>query len=351
MRRLTGLVLGALFAAAAFAGSATAQGFPETRLRVIGGLANVTQYVRYEEPFWNHRLPELTRGAVRAQIAPFDRSGIRGPELFQLVRLGVAPFATVLLAQMSADEPEFSAVDLPGLSPDMAALRANVAAYRPRIEGALRERYGVEVLAIYAYPAQVVFCVRPFQTLADLRGRRIRTSAAPQAGFVEALGGIPVVIPFAAIVENVRGGVVDCAITGTMSGNTIGLHEVTSHVSGLALSWGIAVFLANGDAWRGLAEPVRALLRRELAQLEAAIWESAERETGEGLTCNAGRPECASGRRGRMTVVEPTPADARLLRDVFRDSVLPRWVDLCGADCARAWNGTLGRLTGIPARE
>lgn len=348
MFRTAILALGAVVAAMASAG---AQTYPETRLRVIGGLANITQYVRYEEPFWTRRLPELTRGAVRAQIAPFDRSGIRGPELFQLVRLGVAPFATVLLSQVTGDDPEFGAVDLPGLSPDMDALRTNVAAFRPRIEAALRERYGVELLAVYAYPAQVVFCVRPFQSLADLRGRRIRTSAAPQAVFVEALGGIPVVIPFAAIVENVRGGVVDCAITGTMSGNTIGLHEVTSHVGGLAISWGIGVFVANGDAWRGLPDSVRALLRRELATLETEIWDSAGMETGEGLACNAGRPECGSGRRGRMTVVPPTQADARLLRDVFRDSVLPRWVDLCGTECARAWNATLGSATGIPARE
>ncbi|MFM7347294.1 MAG: TRAP transporter substrate-binding protein [Tagaea sp.] len=350
MRRLTALFLGAV-CAAILAAPAAAQSYPDTRLRVIGGLANVTQYVRYEEPFWTQRLPELTRGAVRAQIGPFDRSGIRAPELFQLVRLGVAPFATVLLSQMTGDEPEFGAVDLPGLSPDMTALRANVAAYRPHIERAMRERYGLEVLAVYAYPAQVVFCVRPFQSLADLRGRRIRTSAAPQAVFVEALGATPVVIPFAAIVDNVRGGVVDCAITGTMSGNAIGLHEATSHVSGLALSWGIGVFLANGDAWRGLAEPVRALLKTELAKLEVEIWESAARETGEGLACNAGKPECAGGRRGRMTVVEPAAGDARLLRDVFRDSVLPRWVDLCGAECARTWNGTIGAVTGIPARE
>lgn len=350
MRRLATFLAGAILTGG-FAVPAAAQNYPETRLRVIGGLANVTQYVRYEEPFWTRRLPELTRGAVRAQIAPFDRSGIRAPELFQLVRLGVAPFATVLLTQMTADDPEFGAVDLPGLSPDMTALRANVAAYRPHIERAMRERYGLETLAVYAYPAQVVFCVRPFQTLSDLRGRRIRTSAAPQAAFVEALGGLPVVLPFAAIVENVRGGVVDCAITGTMSGNIIGLHEVTGHVSGLALSWGIGLFLANGDAWRGLAEPVRALLKTELAKLEGEIWESAARETGEGLACNAGRPECASGRRGRMTVVEPTPADVRLTRDVFRDHVLPRWIDLCGAECARIWNGTIGAVTGIPARE
>jgi TRAP-type C4-dicarboxylate transport system substrate-binding protein len=348
MLQLVGMALSVLLSAAA---PAVAQNYPETRLRVIGGLASVTQYVRHEEPFWTRRLPELTRGAVRAQIAPFDRSGIRATELFQLVRLGVAPFATVLLAQMVGDEPEFGAIDLPGLNPDMASLRSSVAAFRPRIERAMRERYGIELLAVYAYPAQVLFCVRPFQTLADLHGRRIRTAAAAQANFVEALGAVPVVIPFAATVENVRGGVVDCAITGTMSGNSVGLHEVTSHVSGMAISWGIGVFLANGDAWRGLAEPVRALLGRELPRLEAEIWESAERETGEGLACNAGASECVAGRRGRMTVVPPTAADTRQMREVFRDSVLPRWVDLCGAECARAWNATLAPTTGIAARE
>lgn len=351
MRRFIRMTLCAVAAAASFAGAATGQTYPETRLRVIGGLANVTQYVRHEEPFWTGRLPELTRGAVRAEIAPFDRSGIRFQELFQLVRLGVAPFATVLVAQIIGEDPEFSAIDLPGLNPDMATLRANLAAYRGHLERTMRARYGLETLAVYAYPAQVVFCVRPFQSLADLRGRRVRASGPTQASLVEALGGVPVVIPFAAIVENVRGGVVDCAITGTMSGNIIGLHEITSHVSAAAISWGIGLFLANGETWRGLPGTVRELLRVELGRLEAEIWESADRETGAGLACNAGAADCAGGRRGRMTVVPAGAADSARLHDAFRTAILPRWVDLCGAECVAAWNATLARPTGIVARE
>src|SRR5689334_12477494 len=83
------------------------------RLKVAGGLADVSQYVRHEEPFWTRRVPEITGGRVRAEIAPFDRSGIRGQEMLQLIRLGVIPFGDVLLGLAAAEDPELNAIDLP----------------------------------------------------------------------------------------------------------------------------------------------------------------------------------------------------------------------------------------------
>ena len=88
----------------------------------------MSQYVRYEEPFWRRRIGDLTGGRVVAEIAPFDRSGIRGQEMLQLMRLGVVPFGTALLAVVASEEPELNAVDLPALSPDIATLRSPPAA-------------------------------------------------------------------------------------------------------------------------------------------------------------------------------------------------------------------------------
>ena len=158
---------------------------------------------------------------------PFDRSGIRGQEMLQLMRLGVVPFGTILLALASADEPELNALDLPMLNPDIATLRRTVTLWRPRIETLLRERYGIRLLAVYTYPAQVMFCQQAFTGLGDLAGRRVRVSSVGQSELIEALGATPVVTPFAEIVPAIRGGVVQCAITGTLSGNAIGVHEVT----------------------------------------------------------------------------------------------------------------------------
>lgn len=320
------------------------------RLRIVGGLGGVSQYVRYEEPFWRRRIPEVTGGRVLPEIAPFDRSGIRGPEMLQLIRLGVVPFGNAPLALASAEEPEVNAADLPGINPDIAALRRAVDLYRPHLEALLAERYGIELLALYTYPAQVVFCRRPFGGLADLAGRRIRTSSVAQSELVAAIGGIPIVIAFAETVAAIRSGVVECAITGTLTGNAVGLHEVTSHVHAMAINWGLSVFGANRAAWAGLPRDLRDLLRRELAELEHAIWDAAEHETRDGLACNAGRAECQAGRRGRMTVVPVTPADDARRQRLVSEAVLPRWVQRCGMECANAWNARLGPALGILAQ-
>jgi len=323
---------------------------PPQRLRIVGGLAGVNQYTRHEEPFWSRTLPRLTQGQVTAEIVPFDRAGIRSQEMLRLVQLGAVPFGTALLSAVAAQEPEVAAPDLAGLNPDLPSLRRSIEAFRPHLVTLLRERHGIELLAVYVYPAQVTFCTRPLGSLADLAGRRVRVSAATQSDWVAALGGLPVQTPFAETVANVRNGNIDCAITGTMSGNTIGLHEVTSHLQTTPVTWGLAAFVANGAAWTSLPKNLQALLRKELHRLEQAISDEAARETGEGIACNVGVGACTSGRPGRMTEVRETAADQARRRELLVKQVLPGWIHRCGPQCASVWNRTVGPTVGIELR-
>jgi TRAP-type C4-dicarboxylate transport system substrate-binding protein len=352
MTRCKNILLATLAAAAALVspGTAWSQAEAVKRLRIVGGLAGVNQYTRQEEPFWTQELPKLTGGKVTAEIVPFDRAGIRGQEMLRLMQLGVVPYGTALLGLTAAQEPLFAAPDLAGLSPDMKTARRTVAAFRPYLEKTLRERYGIELLAVYAYPAQVIFCNKPFTSLADLAGRRTRTSSPPQADLVEALGGVPVQTGFAEIMANMKSGNIECAITGTMSGNTIGLHEATTHIHSMAINWGLSIFGANLAAWNSLSPEVRTTLRRELPKLEQAIWAEAERETGEGIACNVGTAACTEGRKGRMVEVKPAPTDDARRRTIFVGTVLSRWVHRCGAHCAEVWNQTIGPVSGFEAK-
>ncbi len=317
---------------------ARAQNPAPLKLRVVGGLAALNQYTGHEVPFWTRDLPRLSGGRYSAEIVPFDRAGIRGQELLSMVRLGTVPFGTLLVSVSSPKDAEIAAPDLAGLNPDIAAMRRSVAAFRPRLQALLRERHGAELLAVYVYPAQVLFCNAPLGSLGGLRGRKVRTSSVTQADWVEALGGKPVNVPFAELVPNMRAGNMDCAITGTMSGNTIGLHEITTHLHAMAINWGMSVFVAHGATWRSLPEDLRSLLQRELPKLEAAIWDEAARETEEGIACNVGENGCKRGKPGTMTVVRPGPADELLRRDLLTQTVLPRWLQRCGPNCAASWN-------------
>jgi TRAP-type C4-dicarboxylate transport system substrate-binding protein len=307
-------------------------------LRVVSRLSVARRYLDHEVPFWTKRVPQLTNGRVQAEIVPFDGSGIPEQAMLHLLRLGVIAFGTVPLGLASANEPELNAIDLPALNPDLATLRGTVAQWRPYFETLLRERYGVELLAVYTDAAQVVFCRDPFTSLDDLAGRRVRTSSVSQSDLVTALRGMPVVIPFAEMAGAVRQGVVDCAITGALSGNRVGLHAVTTHVSRQGISWAVSIFAANRAAWLALPEGVQARLREGLAKLQEEIWAAAAQTTEDGLACNAGLPACRDGRRGRMTVVEEYwVSEARRLQ-LLGEAMLPKWVARCGPACATAWN-------------
>lgn len=312
------------------------------RLRVVGGLGGISPYTRFEQPFWTTELPRLSGGRLSADIVPFDRAGIPGVEMLRLLQLGVVPFGTALMSSFAALYPQYTAVDLPGLSGDIASLRTAAAAFRPYLEQALRQEQGVEMLALYIYPAQITFCKRPMKGLEDLAGRRVRVSSPAQADFIAALGAEPVVTSFTQQRNSLESGDTECAVTGGMAGNTLGIDTLTHYLHPLPLNWGMAVFGANRAAWNALAPEDRNLLRTELARLEAAIWDSAMRETAEGVACNTGRADCRKGRRGAMTLVPVSDADERQRVEIFRTTVLPRWLRRCAVRCDQIWARTIG---------
>jgi TRAP-type C4-dicarboxylate transport system substrate-binding protein len=266
------------------------------------------------------------------------------------MRVGVVTFGTVLLLQVN--QPELRAIDLPALSPDMASLRKSVAAYRPHLEQILRSRFNVQLLAIYTYPAQEIFCTKELSALSDLAGRKVRTSSFDQSVFVSALGAQPMILPYADTVTAVRSGLVDCAITGTMSGSEIHLADATSFLYPLAINWGLSLFGVNADAWSSLSDNVQRTLTGGIAKLEGDIWAAAERDTATGIACDTGSSACPDGQRSsHMKLAQVTRGDEARRRRLFIETVLPNWISLCGPGCVKTWNDTMAPVVGISASE
>lgn len=329
----------------------TASASEPLRLNIIGGLGGVNQFTKLEEPFWRNEIAGITGGRVIATVHPFDRSGFPGEDMLDLMQTGVVGFGTALLALAAGDDPELNGIDQPGLSPDFQMLRRVNALYRPHLQRILRERYNVELLGIYTYPQQVLFCALPFSSLRDLQGLRIRTSSVSQSEMMSAIGAIPVKMAFAEVAGGLRRGVVDCAITGTLSGNEIGLIDVASHIHPLAISAGLSIFGVNRDLWQSLPPDLQQALQKAVATLEARIWDAAERETVNGLACNIGADTCQGARKGSMTLVPVTEKDASDFRRLFIDHVLPGWLKRCGEPCRIAWNRYVGPDIGMMIQE
>ncbi len=333
----------ALVAAATLCGvgSSTLATEPVT-LKVVGGLGALRQYTALEEPFWRDEIGRISGGRISARVHSYDRSGLRGQDMLQLMRLGVVPFGTASLGLVSGDEPMFSALDLPVLNPDFAALRRTIETFRPKLREILNDTYEIELLGIYSYPAQVIFCSKPFSGLHDLGSRKVRTSSVAQSDVITALGGIPMIVPFADMVDAMRRGTVDCAVTGTLSGYEAGLGEVSTHVHGFAVNWGISFFGANKAAWDNLPNDVRETIRTAVGTLETRIMEAAEADTELGLLCSVGSPRCPLPKRGTLTLVPASVTDEAVRRRLLDDHVLQQWFDRCGQRCELAWKEGLG---------
>lgn len=336
-------------AVATLAGAASAQDLPKMHLKVVGAWGNLTQYKNFEQPFWSKQIPGDSKGAITADITPFNEMGLKGPEIFRLMRLGVIDFGSTVLGYVAGDDPRNEAIDLAGLSPDVETARKVSDAYKPVYDKFYREKFGIQVLGIWPYSAQVLFCKGKIGGLADLKGKKVRVGNRTLAEFVEALGGTGVTLAFSEVVQAMQTGVVDCAITGTLSGNSAKWYEVADTIYALPLGWSQVMHGVNVKRWASLDAKTQSFLKAEIGKLEDSIWKAAAEETQQGYDCNVGKASCTAGTKAKMTLVPVSDADKALLKKTLKDVVVAKWAARCPGDCVPEWNKTVGKVVDITA--
>lgn len=336
--------------AALLALPAQTQELPKTHLKITGGLSNLTAYNDYEKPFWTKTITEKSKGQVTAEIKGFNEMGIKGPELLRLMGSGVIEFGTATLSYFASDNPINEAIDLAGLAPDVKIAREVTNAFEPVLAKLYGQGNAVKLLGISTYPAQVLFCNADIKGLADVKGKKVRTSSRTQADFVEALGGSSVTMAFGEVVPALQNKVVDCAITGSLSGYSAKWYEVSTHLVALPINWNQQIHAVNGKAWAKFSPALQKFLQTEVNGLVNEIWDAAARQTQEGYDCNTGAAACTQPVKGKMTLVVPSAADRELLAKIRAD-VISKWAARCSAQCVKDFNATIGKVVGVTAKK
>lgn len=348
------LVLSTAILATSFSFTAQAQDvvtdLPTTKLTVVGGLSNLTAYTEGERPFWSQTIPQLSDGKITVDIKGYNEIGLKGPEVLRLVQQGTIPIGSATLAYFATDNAINEAIDLAGLAPDIETAKKITDAFIPVYE-AFYDKSNVKLLGMTTYPAQVLFCNGKFAGLADLKGKKVRTSSRTQAEFVQAFGGNSVTIPFGEVVPALQNGVVDCAITGSLSGYSAKWYEVSDHLYTLPVNWNQQLIVANKAYWNKLDPKVQAFLETNIKTLVDNVWAAAADETQQGYDCNSGSEQCDKAVKGEMTLVEPSAEDRELLAKVMAETVIPNWAKRCSADCVANFNEHISPILGIEAKK
>ncbi|MBL6652322.1 MAG: TRAP transporter substrate-binding protein DctP [Reyranella sp.] len=170
------------------------------------------------------------------------------------------------------------------------------------------ESRNTKVLYVRGFTGNTLWTREPVNSAADLKGRKIR-AVASIADALEALGAVPVGIPWAEAVEGMDRGVVDGMSAVPFEASVAaGLHEIGKYGSdaGGTGVYGTWVLAMNMDRWNGLspehqkiiADVAAEALEKGLAMAEETNAASVKTMCAtEGLTVSAFSDEAAAEAR------------------------------------------------------
>jgi TRAP-type C4-dicarboxylate transport system substrate-binding protein len=337
----------ALAAAIGIAATAYAAKLPKTHIKVIGYFSNLAQTNLVEKPFYTKQLEKDSGGQVTVDYNNLDVLGINDYQILHMTQLGVTDFATTDISKMAGEDPVFEGCDLAGITDTIEMARKACDAWRPIMAAHMKNKFQTRLMSLAPNPPIIFWCRNKISSIRDLKGKKVRVFNKTQADFVSAVGGETITMPFPSVVPALQRGVVDCALTGSLSGNMAGWPEVSKYLLPLTVGWSISYEGANMKSWNSWSPPLQHFFTQEFAKLENAMWKIGAEATRQGVDCNIGKGKCTIGKKGHMTLVKLTSADKALRKKLVQSVVLVDWGKRCGKQCAIEWNKTVGKVVGL----
>lgn len=340
------LVIGAV----ALASSAQAQSLPRTQIKGVGENSSIIHSSKLELPLWRETIPQASGGMVTGDVLPADQLGLDNAAVLRLLKQGGMDFGTTDISRLAADDPRFEGCDLAGIALDIKSVRTACNAYRPVIDRLMQQNWNSRLLYIGIAQQQVFWCKPTINTLADLKGKKVRVFNKTMIDLLGGVGATGVSMPFPEVVPGLQLGVIDCGVTGTLSGNTGGWPEVTTNIYPLSLGWAVRFTAVNLDSWKKFDPKVQAFFVEQFAKYEEKVWAMMIDAAAEAANCNTGKDPCTLGKKAKLTIQPIQPADMGRYRQIIETAVLPNFAKRCGAACTKEWNDTVGKALGLVAK-
>lgn len=268
-------------------------------------------------------LEKRTSGRVQLQIFPSSQLGSER-DMHVAVRSGSVDMVLASPGGASVHLKELAVIDAPYLFRDDAHWRAVV--YGPMgkdWEKKIFEQSGVHIVGwFHRGTRHVVSKTKPFNTLADMKGQKIRVADFPPFPQVfKSLGAVPTPIAFNEMYSALQSGIVEGADTPLDTILSMKLYETTKYVN--LISWSYAapgVIVMSDQALKSLSEEDRKALTESLKIGTDAIAEmfiAGDEDVKKQLVANG------------MQMIVPTDIDA--WRKAAAEQAIP--------DLAKAWGG------------
>ncbi len=312
MKRTTGLfaALGMLIATGAVA--QTKWDMPTPYAATNFHTENVVQFAA--------DVDKATAGKLKITVHP-GASLFKANEIKRAVQGGQAQIGEILLSGYSNEDPIFGTDSVPFL----ATSYAEAAKLWKVSKKAVDERFakqGMKVLYAVPWPPQGVYANKPLNSIADMKGLKMRTYNPATSRIAELAGAQPVTIQAAELAQAMATGAVNANITSGATGyDTKAWEQVKYYYDTQAWLPKNVVFVSQ-KAFDALDKPTQEAVLKAAAEAEARGWKTSEEKTAFYL---------GELKKNGMTVAPPSPALAADLKKIG-DTMTGEWIKTAGPD-------------------
>ena len=142
---------------------------------------------------------------------------IKHPEIHRAVKSRQVPIGEVFIGRLGNNDPIFKLDNLPFLATDFDSAERLYSASKPEIEKQLAKD-GLKFLYAAPWPAQDLYSNKTVNSLADLKGLKMRSYSPTTSRLADLMGTTPVNVPFSDIAQAFTTSVIDAMITSPSTG-------------------------------------------------------------------------------------------------------------------------------------
>jgi TRAP-type transport system periplasmic protein len=224
---------------------------------------------------------KATAGKLKFTLHP-GASLFKANEIKRAVQSAQTPIGEFIVSGAANDHPLYGLDSIPFLATSYAEAKRLNDVSRPALEKVLAGQ-GLKLLYAVPWPPQSLYSAKPVQSLADLKGTRMRAYNPATSKIAELLGAQPVTVQLAELPQALATGAVNNFLTSSASGVDSKLHEHVKHFYAVAAWLPRNLVVVNQKAFDGLDKPTQDALTKTAAAAEARGWRISEERDAEYL--------------------------------------------------------------------
>jgi TRAP-type C4-dicarboxylate transport system substrate-binding protein len=220
---------------------------------------------------WCDKIKEATQG--RVNITLYAGSTIASvPEELDAVKTGAADIAWIFSSLYPGQFPITEAVMLPLIgvkTPQQAAAALwDLYAESETLRNELDSRF--KVLMMYTNPInRIATRSKAVNTVADLKGLKLRAPAGTATDMITAWGGVPILMAPGDMYSALDKGVLDGFVLEYSGVKSFKLYEVSKYFTAIDFFAGPFLILMNKDTWNSLPADLQQIIDKESGRAES----------------------------------------------------------------------------------